>query len=68
MRLKILEALKNKHMIDDVHELRDTLWLIKKNVFCVDVMIIGWLDASDIFQKNVIVIKKFMIKIIIIYV
>jgi len=25
MRLKILEALKNKHMIDDVHELRDTL-------------------------------------------
>jgi len=25
MRLKILEALKNKHMIDAVHELRDTL-------------------------------------------
>ena len=49
MRLKILEALKNKHMIDDVHELRDTLWPTKKNVFCVDVMIIGWLDAPDIF-------------------
>jgi hypothetical protein len=58
MRLKILEALKNKHMMDDVRELMVNLWLTKKSVFCVDVLIIGWLDVPDIFQKNAIVIKK----------
>ena len=41
MRLKILEALKSKHMIDDARELMDDLWLTTKNVFCVDVLIIG---------------------------
>ena len=41
MRLKILEALKNKHMMDDTRELTGNLWLTKKNVFCVDVLIIG---------------------------
>jgi len=40
MRLKILEALKNKNMIDNVKELLDKLWLIKKNVFYVVVEII----------------------------
>jgi hypothetical protein len=49
MRLKILEALKNKHMMDDVRELMVNLWLTKKNVFCVDVLITGWLDVLDIF-------------------
>jgi len=49
MRLKILEALKNKHMMDDARELTVNLWLTKKNVFCVDVLITGWLDVLDIF-------------------
>jgi hypothetical protein len=40
MRLKILEALKNKNMIDNVKDLLDKLWLIKKNVFYVVVVII----------------------------
>jgi len=56
MRLKILESLKNKHMIDDVKELMENLWLIKKNVFYVVVKIISWLDVLNIFQKNVTVI------------
>jgi len=41
MRLKILEALKNKHMMDDTRDLIDNLWLTKKSVFCVGVLIIG---------------------------
>jgi len=41
MRLKILEALKNKHMMDDTRDLTDNLWLTKKSVFCVGVLIIG---------------------------
>jgi hypothetical protein len=41
MRLKILEALKNKNMINNVKELLDNLWLNKKNVFYVVVGIIN---------------------------
>jgi hypothetical protein len=41
MRLKILEALKNKHMMDDTRDLIDNLWLTKKSVFCAGVLIIG---------------------------
>ena len=58
MRLKILEALKNKNMIDDVKELMENIWLIKKNVFYVVVVIIHGLDALDTIQKNVIAIKN----------
>jgi hypothetical protein len=58
MRLKILEALKNKNMIDDVKELMENIWLIKKNVFYVVVVIIHWLDALDTIPKNVIAIKN----------
>jgi len=43
-------------MIDDVKELMENIWLIKKNVFYVVVKIISWLDVLNIFQKNVIVL------------
>ncbi len=36
---------------------------MEKNVYCVDVKIINYLDVQDIFQKNVVVtIKKIDLK------
>ena len=54
MRLKILEALENRKMMEDVEELIEKIWLKKKNVYYVDVKIINYLDAQDTFQKNVV--------------
>jgi hypothetical protein len=58
MRLKILEALEDKKMIDDTENLIEKIWLLEKNVSYVDVKIINYLDVLDTFQKNVVAIKK----------
>jgi hypothetical protein len=52
-----LEALEGKHMMDEVKELIEKIWLLKKNVCYVDVKIIDCLDVSDIHQRNVVVTK-----------
>ena len=53
MRLKIIEALEDKKMIESVGDLIEKLWLMEKNVYYVGVQIIDYLDAQDIFQRNV---------------
>lgn len=53
MRLKIIEALEDKKMIESVEDLTEKLWLKGKNVCYVDVQIIGYLVAQDISQRNV---------------
>ena len=55
MRLKILEALEHRKMMDDVGELIKKLWLKEKNVCYVVVKIISYLDVQDTFQKSVVV-------------
>ena len=57
MRLKIIEALEDKKMIESIEDLIEKLWLVEKNVYYVDVKIIGFLVAQDIFQKNVDAIR-----------
>ena len=53
MRLKIIEALEDKKMIECIKDLIEKLWLVVKNAYYVDVQIIGYLVAQDIFQRNV---------------
>jgi len=43
--------------MDNVYDLLDQLWLVKKNVFCAAVKIINYLVALVIFLKNVVVTK-----------
>ena len=54
MRLKILEALEHRKMMDDVGELIEKIWLMEKNVCYVVVKIINYLDVQDTLQKNVV--------------
>jgi hypothetical protein len=55
MRLKILGALEDRKMMEEIKELIEKIWLMKKNVYYVDVKIINYLDVQDTFQKNVVV-------------
>ncbi len=58
MRLKILEALEGRRMMEDVGELIEKIWLMEKNVYYVVAKIIGYLDVQDTFQKSVVVITN----------
>ena len=54
MRLKILEALEDRKMMDKVVELIEKIWLMEKNVCYVVVKIINYLDVQDTLQKNAV--------------
>ena len=47
MRLKIIEALEDKKMVEIVQDVLEKLWL-EKNVSCVDVVIMNFLDVINI--------------------
>ena len=48
MRLKIIESLEDKKMIEDIEDLMEKLWLKKKSAFCAGVVIIKFLDVVEI--------------------
>jgi hypothetical protein len=55
MRLKIIEALEDKQMMESTRDLIGKLWLKEKNAFYADVVIINFWDVIDTWQKSAVV-------------